>query len=258
MTHSPSDSKIVIDEVRSKAYWSTVIRPEEYDKEILLSNQECLEIVRSLAVSYRGWDYPHVDEDSFALGTNWASSWVNWSEYVEVWRLYQSGQFMHMAGLREERDSSSENRARALKRAAVLPGQTPPGYVDLVGLIWHVTEVFEFAARIAARLTSRSKHDSMSFYVEIGLNGIDGYVVSSADPGRWWRGYFPTAEDPIRFKWRGTGERLQAERRHIAVDAIQQILSVFRVTQLPRDWISSEQDKLERLGIGRDRPQSRV
>jgi hypothetical protein len=48
------------------------------------------------SVRLRGWDYPHVDARAQPLtGANWVGQQTNWQGEIEVWRFWESGQFVH-------------------------------------------------------------------------------------------------------------------------------------------------------------------
>ncbi|MDA1096766.1 MAG: hypothetical protein O3B84_05875, partial [Chloroflexi bacterium] len=60
-------------------------------------------ILASTAVSLRGWDFPHIDSrTSPRVGREWIEQNIDWEMHVEFWRFYQSGQFVHFAGLHED------------------------------------------------------------------------------------------------------------------------------------------------------------
>jgi hypothetical protein len=56
-----------------------------------------------------GWDYPHVDHhNEVARGADWVGQECQLEDELEVWRLYQSGQFVHYFAMADEwRDLSS-------------------------------------------------------------------------------------------------------------------------------------------------------
>ena len=90
------------DEIRSRGYWSIVIHPTTYDvKRADLSELET--IVNRTRVQLRGWDYPHFGErDAIKRRMRSITSSTDWQYYREIWRLYQSGQFVYVIGIHED------------------------------------------------------------------------------------------------------------------------------------------------------------
>jgi len=69
---------------------------------------------------------------------------------IEYWHLYQSGQFVHFAALREATDRQWKEKLQQdtmshLRHCADIVWNAVPGYISLVNLVYTITEHFEFA-----------------------------------------------------------------------------------------------------------------
>ena len=130
--------------------------------------------------------------------TNGVASWTDNEYATEYWRLYQSGQFLHLFALNEN-NPRNQQQQRLLRR---IYGQQTPGYVDFLGLLYTVTEIFEFATRLCLKKLYRG-----SLEITIELKDIEGFRLWVPEPARhvpyeWvshepelrWTRPFPSAE----------------------------------------------------------------
>ena len=59
-----------------------------------------LPLVDANRVSARGRDFPYVDYcDVRRRGQNWVGQETAFGHHLEAWRLYRSGQFVHLSGI---------------------------------------------------------------------------------------------------------------------------------------------------------------
>src|SRR5690349_8899477 len=84
-------------------HWRVTYRPHEYREELIPTLAACFELVEATKLSLRGWDFPHVGrkEEQLLRARNWVGSQTEFSTHIEYWRLYQSGQFLHLHAVRE-------------------------------------------------------------------------------------------------------------------------------------------------------------
>ncbi len=133
----------LLDQVKSKAYWRMNFRPKSLP-EPQLSLPQCNDIVDRSKVSLRGWNYPHIssrkaDDSGYGPIDSYYEHWIAWSEHIEFWRMYRTSQFLHYRAVREDWEDWE----------SYPPASRPPeGGLSVVGIIWHWTEVFEFAFRL--------------------------------------------------------------------------------------------------------------
>jgi len=73
---------------------------------------------------------------------DWIGQEPEWEQYLELWRFYQSGQFVDFMGLDEDwRDQS---------KLWPPPGDWKPClFLDVEETVFQLTEIFEFAARLS-------------------------------------------------------------------------------------------------------------
>jgi hypothetical protein len=119
-----------------------VFEPEIY-KESRIQKKDLQEILRKSQVSLRGWDFPHVPiqdrEDTkrpYSIG-NGIEFYTDWEKFSEIYRFYQSGQFLSKFALCE--DTIGNLHGKELK-----PGK----YLDFLSLIYKITEIVLFIKNI--------------------------------------------------------------------------------------------------------------
>jgi hypothetical protein len=134
----------ILEKIKTRGYWEVSIRPTEHVEERIGSPGQCKEIVRNLRVSLRGWDYPHYDPKTDPIaGTNYIEQSSEWSFFLEFWRYYQSGQFIHFFGIYEDWQDQAREGARL--NLPVTPA------LSILSALYTITEIYEFASRLAAR-----------------------------------------------------------------------------------------------------------
>lgn len=108
------------------------------------------------------------------IGQDWIDQESEWNDYLEYWRFYQSGQFIDFRGVKEDwRDRT---------RLSPLPQGWQPGQrLPITNTVFHFTEIFEFAARLALT-EAYAVHNRV--YLEISLRGLEGRRLYSDDPKR--------------------------------------------------------------------------
>ena len=131
----------VAEKIAARGYWRIHFRPSTYDvrlKKLL----ECKEIVRKNIINYRGWYYPHFPKElNVVAGSNFYQGTTDWEGHIELWRMYQSGQFIHYRAFRE--DWAQENSS--------IPAEFKLPQMQFLGILetlYLVTEVFEYLSRL--------------------------------------------------------------------------------------------------------------
>jgi len=192
-------------------HWTVLFRPETYSAELIPSLTDCINLVEKARVQLRGWDFPHLSnrDTDRAQGSNWIGSWADFMGCIEYWRLYQSGQFAHVAAVREAVEGNWRQRLQQdtmshLHHRTDIDWNAIPGYISLVNLIYNVTEYFEFAARICQAGVYRGGLD-----VSLELQGIKGFVLTT-DWNRAWSDYRCATDDRLRKTWHLSTEILVA------------------------------------------------
>ncbi len=131
----------IIKKIKSRGYWRINFLPFIHE-ERLSPLSKCKDIVEKNVVQLRGWDYPHFprrkdDDTSLDPGNDYYEGWVDWRTHKELWRMYQSGQFIHYRGLRE--DWYDEDTFFSPERK--IPKMVNLGVLQT---IFQITEIYEF------------------------------------------------------------------------------------------------------------------
>src|SRR5438034_7832370 len=125
----------IIDSVKARPHWRVTIRPTIFNESRISTLPECWRIIESCSVSLRGWNYPHVDREGRTNGNDWISSWCEFNGYLEYWRFYQSGQFLHLKSFWEDSEKVDLAGALQRKRPWTPTSSVPPtGLVDITEL----------------------------------------------------------------------------------------------------------------------------
>jgi hypothetical protein len=189
--------------VLARSHWRVLIRPGVYDDQRIASLGAAWGLIEGTAVSWRGWDFPHVGrEEERGNGNSWIESATDWSTYLEFWRLYLSGQFVFLGVPREDlSDIDVASRVREL--LGVPAGFVASGYLDPLRTLFLLTEICEFASRLARRGVV-DKHG----VIEVALDGAADRVLLFSDPFREWSRFY-----------RATAPRLEVPRSTAGIEA---------------------------------------
>lgn len=134
--------------IRTRGYWHVIIRPQTFRAD-LISRTDLESVMRSSAVLLRGWDVPHFDgREPLQRGQDWIGREVNWEHHVELWRLYRSGQFVHLKGFLQDWRDQSE--IWPLPPTAAPLGKS----LGVTDALWTVGEYFELASRLSLALST--------------------------------------------------------------------------------------------------------
>lgn len=223
----------ILKKIKSRGYWRVNFRPITFVKEKITPVTRCKEIVRNAVVELRGWDYPHFPSDSQEIRTaqNYIEAWIDWGAFKELWRMYQSGQFIHYLGLREDEPFWMDPPLRTL----------PPGTVlGIVGVVFTVTEIFEFLARLSKQ---GIYEDGVS--VDIGLFNTKSRELKVFDPGRApLFGKYISGNSEIRFSKQYSEKETLEQSKDLALEVILRIFRRFNWDNPPLETIRSDQQRL--------------
>lgn len=153
----------LLDKIRSRGHWDVVIRPGSFNPVRVPDISSLYAIVQNASVDLRGWDFPHIDVHSQVhVDVDWVGQESEWDAFLEVWRLYQSGQFVDVSGIWHDwHDQSTLTRAPE--------GWRPGTLLPVLDTLFRFTEIFEFAARLA--LTAAG--DNL-ITIEVSVAGLKG------------------------------------------------------------------------------------
>lgn len=155
----------IVENIKSRGHWDVSIRPELFVKTRIPKPTDLYSIVERSKVRLRGWDYPHLDDKVHIRGDHiWQD--FHWDMYLEAMRFYQSGLFVHLAGLAEDwRDVSGFWP----KDKEWRPGSD----LSIERTVFRATEIFEFASRL-----SQTPAGDETMHIEVKLVGLEGRRLS--------------------------------------------------------------------------------
>jgi hypothetical protein len=202
--------------IRTRGYWRVVIRPTSFDAKHIPDYADLFPIVEKNSVRLRGWDYPHVDSGRPPdRGADWVGQECDWQHFIEVWRLYQSGQFVHYFALAGEWRDHSESWSADR-------GWSPGRHIYFANTIYSLMEIFEFAAR-----PSQSPAGSSLMHVEIDLRNLKGRHLIEDLPVVTLHRDYRTEMPEWKYPWDGPQTELIARPRELAAGAAQELFERF-------------------------------
>lgn len=196
----------------SHPHWRFLIRPSVYPDEPM-STDDAWKLVERCQIRKRGWPFPIVDKRP--------NAWAYLSSYCECrtsdkwqppeyWRMYRSGQFLHLRGVKEAFNHGYREKMLAgIKNDPSRIGGADPqsikGVLSVINLIYTFTEVIEFSARLA-----QSPRHSGMLQVVVSLHKAQGYVLTAGEE-RGWDSYNPVGDDSLHEQFQWSDENLIAE-----------------------------------------------
>lgn len=163
----------LLDKICSRGHWRVVIRPSKFCQRRIPDIAALYPLLQKSVVSLRGWDFPQLEPlTNLHIDIDWVGQESEWDYFLEVWRFYQSGQFIHIAGMRNDwHDQSGLSPTRS--------GWQPGTLLGVQDTLFRFTEIFEFAARLA--LTEAGDEQMC---IEITLRGLQGRALRLDSPSR--------------------------------------------------------------------------
>jgi len=153
----------VLKEIRTRGYWVVTIRPATFEASREQNPMRLAEFVQQKKVRMGGWSFPQFDPNSDpTIGPDYVEQGGHWAYHIELWRLYQSGQFVSNKACYED---WPEHFSRYDKNAPKKPGSELHVYPTLL----LIASVCEFAARLAL-----SSVGSDRMVIQVRLRGMKG------------------------------------------------------------------------------------
>lgn len=211
--------------VKDIPHWRVNFRPNSYEPRRVSSLRECRSIVERHQVRMRGWYYPHISHQpgGSGAGSNWIGSWCgSGSSHTEYWRLYQSAQFVHLFCVSEAAESDWHQKLlrdtkNHLRHYRDLDLDNVPGFMSTVNILYTVSEIVEFMARLAAAGIYEG-----SVVLDLSLVNVKGFVLTT-DWNRAWHDYYAAAEQTIH------------RRQEIGIEEL--LASPVAITQEWTSWV---------------------
>ena len=162
----------LLPEIRSRGYWKVIIRPTVFTETRVGHQSALLPILENNAVELKGWSFPHVDSYlKLEKGPDWIGQEISWSPISELWRFYQSGQFVHYFGMPEDWGANANlwfPPDDGLQRVML----------DIRPILLQCAEIFEFAAR----LTFTEAGDE-EMHVEVAVDNLQNHFLGIGELG---------------------------------------------------------------------------
>jgi hypothetical protein len=171
-----SDTEKLLEKIKSRGYWRLRLYPLSSKAVVIPTLADCIRIVEEANVTLRGWDYPHISRrNEYERNLDYCALSTDWSYFKEHWRMYQSAQFIHLRGLREDWYDEANN---AQPGYSEIP--SPGECLNVISsLIYNLTEVFEFISRLAV-----NKQYSSGINIELSLENTKNRRLWIGDPAR--------------------------------------------------------------------------
>jgi hypothetical protein len=225
----------LLEKIRSKGHWEVVIRPNKFNKLKLPDISALYPLLQKISVQLRGWDFPHLDwKTPPHIDIDWIGQECDYEDILEIWRFYQSSQFVHISGIRYDWIDPQ-----------LLPHwkfNNPPLPVLGIGdTLFRLTEIFEFASRLA--LTEAGDEQ---MHLQIVLKGLRGRSLWIDGKNRMPFVQPHTSEiDKFPYSIQVSKTKLIAEPRDLAIEAAIELFRRFGWNPTP-EQLRGQQSELKR------------
>ncbi|MHB8576084.1 MAG: hypothetical protein ACYDCQ_12220 [Dehalococcoidia bacterium] len=238
MTSITTASDALLGRIHETGYWRILLHPTVFEERRIPTLRACEELIDASKVRLRVWDYPHFEPASRTTirGDDWLQCSTDFANYVELWRLYQSGQFVHQFGVRQDRLPPTPTTSAG--RAGDVIQQ--PRFLDFVEVIFTLTEILEFTRSLAYRGVL---DPDVSLRIE--LHGMQDRMLVS--PRRFVHEYYIASCDDIAWTCTEPAPVVIADAPQLAIDAAMHIFERFNWPDPPRAVFEEDQRRfLER------------
>lgn len=227
----------LLEKIRRHGHWRVNFQPLAAESQ--LSVGRARELVQGCAVSLRGWDYPYASSSDRTNGgiennANFSSGWVDWVDHIEFWRLYESQQFLGYRALSEDwQDARTQAGLPAL-------GTRQGEWVGVLGLVYQLTEIFEFLSRLMGKDVYTS-----GVRVAVTLINVRGRTlfIESVNRAPFLAKHQTQAEE-IRFEKEYGRDEVLAVSADLALDAIVYFVDKFGWSHPPIETLRKDQQDL--------------
>lgn len=231
MTTKPASLQQALGRVHSRGYWRVLIHPTTFDDHRIGSLDECWNLVESTKVNLR-WalTYPTVNLDERDNGDGWVQSSAEWYG-PELWRFYQSGQFIHHFAVFEDWVEHESGQTFDNEGSQ----QPPPRALNALNVLFTLTEILAFAGRLAYRDVL-----SPAGIVRIELHGMRGRSLASKGDWRLPVDTFVAQSDTVDWSTTAASIRLFSRSDELAREAATRVFAGFgyelQSSQLLETW----------------------
>jgi len=232
----------IIKKIKARGYWEVRLTPMRFNPTLIDERKKLIELIEKAHVRLRGWYYPHISHWSSPttrkpiVGSNYIEGGVEWDIFIEFWRFYQSGQFVHIFNMHEDYMEGS-----GLFRGRTDLKEFKPGEVLNTGsVIFEISEILAFVEG----LVRQGVYDD-GVKIEISLKGTKDRVLKVFDWNKVplfmdYKSITPSVD------WKGEygKEDVLVNYKKIAIDAISWIFDSFNWINNPRNVFEEDQARL--------------
>lgn len=219
--------------IKSRGYWKVLVRPTSFENKRISSLSDCIKIIEETKVSLRGWDYPHYGRKGRRSGLDWIGAETDFGVHKEIFRFYQSGQFIHYFSIREDwmmEDPWYEGKFKDVK---------PGSMLSFLSTLYTVTEIFEFASRLVEK---NILGDQIYIYIE--LHGNKDRSLVTLDFNRFLSEGYTSTLEIIPFEETYPASDLLGKSAEIALNYTIWLFEKFQFYNAPRHVLQEDQKKL--------------
>ena len=188
------------------------------------------DVLRKAQVSFRGWNFPHIDGRTGPLfGLGYVEMRTDWEEHQELARVSERGSF----GFTRVIWTDLKQRGGGFD----YPGP-PERILDAIGILWSLTEFFRFTLNLAEGFKSEGA------WLSVRLKSIRGRGLGSFDPSRMWYGDRQSRTGEIPLDGLFTVADLKGSWKERARDWAKRIFTVFQWPDANDATLLKDQDQL--------------
>ena len=133
----------LLEKIRSRGYWKVIIRPATFVEKRVEHRSALLSILEKSSVESRGWSFPKVwGHLGVEEGSDWIGQEIGLEPIMELWRFYQSGQFIDYFAMPEDWADGPGLRLPA-------GDGTRRVVLDIDHVVLRFAQIFEFASRLS-------------------------------------------------------------------------------------------------------------
>lgn len=216
------------EKIKERGYWEIVLKPTQYPEK-KFTHKQLRDWLEKHQVQYRGWYYPHLSENrdfgDYYNAQGYVESFVHWGSYLEIFRFYQSGKFVHYMGMQEDR----LNDMPSLYVQWTPDMQKPPPeqlFLEATMTLYQFTEIFLFASKLASDGVFGDQ-----VQISIKLHNMNHRFLRSLDVRRAPFHERECHTEVIELDTiTKTPEELKSEHDKLAIDQTIEILALFDFT----------------------------
>lgn len=231
-----TNEKKSLDEIKSKGYWRIKIKPSSYQKK-RFEIPNCKKMIISNQVKLRGIYYPHVDSvKEIFSGDDYVECISELIEHKEIWRLYQSGQFIQHRGFWEDwlanyRSQISFGMNRIVETKTVK---------SILMTLYTVTEIFLFMSRLASNLDGYKETD-----LSLRLSNVENRTLVVDDIFRTLHGTYTCRVNEINYSDTFSASDLIGNSLDLALNVVVNIFQKFNwnITEDSIKALKKDQEK---------------